>query len=215
MNTAILIQSVYPETDGVKMLELISPRHSEYCKNHDIDYACSPSNPLPYLDPKKGSWAKIELISRALAAGYKNVIWLDADTLIKDMKVDLRDGCIDDGIGACWHRIPQLHHWNVGALYISNTERVRNFITEWIGMYPGTDGWFEQGVFNKMAMQSNIVNTISDKWNATINYTEVPDAVVLGYHGAGDFEYRLNLMRSVLEILTFQEKAETDPDRVR
>jgi hypothetical protein len=60
------------------------------------------------------------------------------------------------------------------------------------------DGWAEQGIFNKMAMQNDIVQTISDKWNSTLKYTEVPDAVVIAYHGIGNPPERLQLMKDAL-----------------
>lgn len=199
---AVLIQQIYPDTEGVKLMELNRERNTEYCRLHEMDYWHRVENSLPGSDPLKGSWAKIELMRQALEAGYEYVIWLDADTLIRNMKSDLREAELYNHIGACWHRIPQLHHWNVGALYLSNSERVRSFVWEWLSGYPGlNDGWLEQGVFNRLAMQSDIVQTISDKWNATINFTEVPDAVVLGYHGAGDTKARYELMKEVLAEL--------------
>jgi hypothetical protein len=95
-----------------------------------------------------------------------------------------------------------LHHWNVGALYFSNTPLILAFLREWLAAYPGdNDGWNEQGVFNRLAMSSKIVQTISDRWNATFNHTECPDAVVLGYHGAGNTQQRIELMKSVIKEL--------------
>jgi hypothetical protein len=207
---AVLIQQIYPDTEGVKLLEMNVTRNREYCRMHNFDYWYRFENCLPGSDPLKGSWSKVELMRQALAAGYRYVIWLDADTLIYDFNTDLRLGVVPEHIGACWHRIPQLHHWNVGALYLSNTGRVRDFIGDWLAAYPGAnDGWMEQGVFNRLAMQSDIVQTISDRWNSTIHYTEVPDAVVLGYHGAGTTKERADLMQTVLHQLPTQ-KAETD-----
>jgi len=199
---ALLIQQIYPDTAGVKLLELNTERNSAYCLRHGFDYWHVVENVLPDTDPTRGSWSKIELMRRGLEAGYKYVIWLDADTLIRDLDADLREAVKMNYIGACWHRIPQLHHWNVGALYLGNGERVLEFVSAWLSQYPGlNDGWMEQGVFNRMAMTSDIVQTISDKWNATIGFTEVPDAVVLAYHGAGDTNARYELMKEVMEQL--------------
>ena len=117
------------------------------------------------------------------------------------METDLRDACIN-GIGACWHRLNGYNHWNVGVLYIKNTPEAVKFIDEWIAQYPGPrDGWNEQGVFNRMAMKSKVVQTISDRWNATLNYSFVPDAVVLGYHGNGTAQQRYDMMKATLERL--------------
>src|SRR5512146_2409030 len=159
--------------------------HSLYCEKHAFDYwhKVQDSSRGP---AERGGFGKLELIRDALDAGYQYVVWMDADAVIKDAKTDLRDAFVTDHIGVCYHRIPQLHHWNIGVAYYSNTGRVREFVRQWISEYPGNgDGWGEQGTFNRLAMKSDIVQTISDRWNATINYTEVPDAVVLGYHGFG------------------------------
>ena len=207
MNRTILIQQIYPDTLGVEVLELVRPHHAEYCFNLDFDYRCEIANPLPDCDPKLGSWGKIELIRQAMITGYEFIIWLDADTLIKDFDVDLRHAIEPGKIGACWHRIPQLNHWNVGALYISNSAETKKFIDDWLACYPPADGWMEQGAFNKLAFESDVVVTLSDKWNATIDVSMVPDAVVLGFHGQGNTEFRINMMRKALEKLFPVEKA--------
>ena len=205
-NNAILIQQIYPDTEGVALLELTKQRNRDYCIRWKMDFQCLASaSSVKYADPVPGSWSKVELIKFALAKGYQYVIWLDADTVIADLETDLRDGCVN-GIGACWQRIPQLNHWNVGALYMGNTPEIQNFIDEWLAGYPGLgDGWNEQGVFNKLARESRVVQTISDRWNATLNYTMVPDAVVLGYHGYGKTYERLQAMKDTLKQLEARE----------
>lgn len=211
MNNAILIQQVYPmETDSyLPMLELTKQRNRNYCARWQMDFQCLESaSSIKYADPKEGAWAKVELIKMALEKGYKYIIWLDADAMIKDIDTDLRDGCID-GVGACWMRIPQLNHWNVGVLYVTNTPQVKQFIDAWLAEYPGiNDGWYEQGVFNRLGMKSKVVQTVSDRWNATLNYSMVPDAVVLGFHGYGKTQERFEAMQSTLKSLEAREGME-------
>jgi hypothetical protein len=207
MNNALLIQQVYPNMpESFKpMLDLTYQRNRNYCIRWQMDYQCLESaGSVEHADPTKGSWAKVDLIKIALDKGYKFIVWLDADALIKDLDTDLRDGCID-GIGACWMRIPQLNHWNVGVLYITNTPQVKEFIDTWLANYPGERQWMEQGVFNKLAMQSKVVQTVSDRWNSTLNYSMVPDAVVLGYHGYGSAQDRLDAMTATLNELEVRE----------
>jgi hypothetical protein len=208
---ALLIQQIYPDTPGVEMLKLTEARHAEYCKRYGFDYMCLYENPVPEQDPLKGSWGKVRLISDALYDGYDYVVWLDADTLIVDFDADLRDAVVPFHIGACWHRIPQLNHWNVGALYIDNCQETRDFFDKWLTTYPGTTGWLEQGEFNTLAMRNKTVVTVSDKWNSTIDVSAVPDAVVLGFHGQGDTAYRINLMRDTMQTLS-EQKASTTQD---
>ena len=200
-NNAVLIQQIYPDTPGVEMLTMQVERNQTYCDIWGIDYQHMISNPAPDMLLEKGSWAKVALLEKALLAGYEYIIWLDADTIIADFETDLREACAPGKIGACWQRIPQLHHWNVGALYLTNTPLILAFLREWLVSYPGDKNWNEQGSFNQLAMQSKIVQTISDRWNATFNYTECPDAVVLGYHGAGNTTERIALMKSVIKEL--------------
>jgi len=203
MNDAVLIQQVYPGLGfpgrGEPMIELTRERNENYCKRWKIDYQVHIDPVVKEWEPKYGAWAKVELVRRALDTGYKYVIWLDADAMIYDLDTDLREAC--QGIGACWHRIPQLDHWNVGVMYFKNAPEVKDFINEWLNKYPGArDGWNEQGEFNRLAMKSKIVHTLSDRWNATLNVSMVPDAVVLGFHGQGDAEQRLALMEQALKI---------------
>lgn len=209
MNDAVLLQQCWVGNVGglgdyQPLLELTRERNEAYCKQHGFDYEALVGTINPkYADVKKGGWVKIEMIQQAIEKGYKYIVWLDPDTLIKDLGEDLRNGC-PEGIGACWHRIPQLNHWNVGALYIKNVSGVKEFMNEWLESFPGQRQWMEQGEFNRLAMKSGLVKTISDRWNATLNYSMVPDAVVLGYHGNGTAEQRLEMMKGTLKRMEAQ-----------
>lgn len=210
MNNAVLIQQAYPGKGYEEMINLTWDRNADYCNKWDFDYWTHIAPIVPEWDIKNGGWAKIELIRRALDKGYQYIVWLDADAMIYDLETDLRDGC-PKGIGASWHRIPQWNHWNVGVLLMQNTYEVREFIVSWIKEYPGAnDGWFEQGVFNRMGMKSKVVHTLSDKWNATLNVNMVPDAVILGFHGHGDAKQRYEAMKRISdkEAAKAQEKSE-------
>jgi len=123
--------------------------------------------------------------------------------MIIDFESTLEDAIVRDKIGACWHRIPQLNHWNVGVMYIHNSSDTREFIDKWLASYPPPrDGWNEQGVFNRMGREGNTVVTVSDKWNATIDVNMVPDAVVLGFHGQGGANDRYEMMSRTLEKIS-------------
>lgn len=214
MNNAVLIQQAYPGKGYEEMINLTWDRNADYCNKWDFDYWAHIDPIVPEWDIKNGGWAKIELIRQALDKGYQYIVWLDADAMIYDLETDLRDGC-PKGIGACWHRIPQLNHWNVGVMLMQNAYEVCEFIVNWIKEYPGAnDGWFEQGVFNRMGMKSKVVHTLSDKWNATLNVNMVPDAVILGFHGHGDAKQRYEAMKRISdkEAVKAQEKSEVHDD---
>lgn len=210
MNNAVLIQQAYPGKGFEPMIELTRERNAEYCKRFSFDYEVHIDAVNPEWKMEQGGWAKLLLIQDALQKGYKYIVWLDADAMIYDLDTDLRDGC-PNGIGACYHRIPQLSHWNVGVMLMQNSEDVRNFLTDWIAQFPGAgDGWFEQGVFNRLGMKSKVVHTLSDKWNATVNVNMVPDAVILGFHGYGDAKQRFEAMKRISdkEAAKAQDKSE-------
>jgi hypothetical protein len=203
MNNAVLIQQVWPEDYGtgsyVPLIELTKERNEAYCEQHHFDYVYQiGTEGLTKTNLLDGCWSKVEMMKRALAQGYEYIVWLDVDALIYDTDTDLRDAFVN-GIGACWMRIPQLHHWNVGVLYVRNTPQSIKFIDDWLALYPGGQQWREQGEFNKLALASKVVQTIADRWNATLNYSMVPDAVVLGYHGNGDAKQRYDMMQKTLQ----------------
>jgi hypothetical protein len=198
VNDAILIQHIHPGYGFEPLLDLNHDRNEAYCDRHHMDYWPERWNDERY-PAITGAWLKIVLMIQALEKDYQSIFWLDADTLIWDLETDLREAIQPGHIGACWHRIPQLHHWNVGALYLDNTPQVLRFLRAWLASYPAPpDGWNEQGVFNRLARASGTVVTVSDRWNATLDVNMVPDAVVLGFHGQGPAEHRLDLMKRTL-----------------
>jgi hypothetical protein len=210
--TTILLQHIHANTPGVPMLEMTKERHQRYCDRYGITYRATYENAAPEIPVEHGNWSRVKLIQNAMNEDFDVVIWLDADTLICDMDENITDAAQANKIGVCWHRIPQLHHWNIGALYIHNTDETKRFIDNWMNGYKDNDRqWLEQGVFNKLARQSKTVVTLSDKWNATLDVSMVPDAVVLGFHGQGDTAYRINEMKSTLDVLAKRESALASP----
>jgi hypothetical protein len=199
MNDAILIQAVSENCPHINLLKVTSARNMEYCLLHKFDMEMIVGGEAPL----QGDWQKVRLIRVAMALPYDFIIWLDADTLIADMKADLRDGCPPEKIGACRHFLRQNgcppSHLNVGALYISNCETTRKFVDEWLARAPGTTVpmWWEQGIFNDIA--GNTAVEIDNKWNATGNVNPSPTPVVMGFHGQGDVMTRFNLMVKALE----------------
>jgi hypothetical protein len=180
-----------------EMIELTRARNEAYCKKHHFDYSVvvGPTDPK-YSNIREGGWDKIKCIIEALMT-HNEVVWLDSDAIIRDLDTDLRGGFVD-GIGVCWHRYRGFDHWNTGVMYIRASSDVMIFLRNWLDAYPGTMPWMEQGVFNTMAMSSKIVQTISDRWNATLDCSMVPDAVVLGFHGFGLAPQRYEAMKQAL-----------------
>ncbi len=195
-NDCLLIQQVSENSEHINLLKITTVRNLDYCLLHKTDYELLVSGNV--LD--QGGWEKVRLIRAAMELPYKYIVYLDADTVIVDMKSDLRDGCPPDKIGACRHILTNppysayLDHLNVGALYVSNCEATRAFVDEWLAGFPGTTDppWYEQGVFNRL--RGDIVIEIDAKYNATGQVNPSPNPVVLGFHGQGDVRQRFDLM---------------------
>lgn len=201
MSKAILIQQVYTGSPYSELLAFQFGRNLNYCKAHDMDYSVNYGNIVEQWKLEYGGWAKTALIWGALNK-YEHVIWLDVDTLIADLSADLRDGCPAFGIGMTLHN-PAHPVYNVGAMYVTNSEEVRAFIYEWMGWYPGPiGGWYEQAMINlliQIPKFSNMVTPIDYKWNSTrAANIHVDNAVVEGFHGEGDYARRLQLMKEFL-----------------
>lgn len=201
MRNAIILQQAYtPDSDSgffYDMLRLTVNRHAAYARAWQMDYVAYFGDYTQERNVYTGSWHKIAMIRDALEKGYEYVFWVDTDAGIMDFGVDLRTAFTGDGdIGAAEHdahNIPA--HLNVGVLYIRNTERARQFVSEWWDSFPGEKQWVEQGSFNKLREKyPEIVFKMDDKWNATVGTNEVDDPIVKGWHGI-PYGKRFDLMK--------------------
>jgi hypothetical protein len=200
MNNALIIQQV--NTDGgifKDMLRLTFLRHSAYANAHKMDYSVKIGDIAP--EQLRGAWHKIYLLRDALLAGYEYAFWIDADAAITGVDVDLRtafDGK-DANILACVHDAHGISkHLNVGVLFVRNTPETLDFMNDWINEYPGDLQWMEQGSFNKLAEQyPDLVASMDDKFNATVDVNMVIDPVITGWHGL-PVVTRYDMMKSAL-----------------
>lgn len=196
MNDCLLIQHVSEGCPQINLLKIVAARNLEYCLLHKMDYRME----IRGEAPRQGHWDAIRMVRAEMEKGYKYIVYLDADTIIKDMKADLREGCPPEKIGACRHVLKKqdygidLDHLNVGALYFSNCDATRAFVDKWLDGYPGTTEppWWEQGVMNKI--NDGTVVAIDNKYNATGKVNPSPSPVVLGFHGQGDVKRQFDLM---------------------
>jgi glycosyltransferase involved in cell wall biosynthesis len=212
-NDTLLIQQVSKNYSGANMLGLTYARNVDYCLKHKIDYQTiiADIDKFDARRPGEVGWGKVSIIRQAMdVKHYKNIFYLDADTIIADTNIDLRDACIPDKVGAVWHDLNQggqiLGHYNVGVLAFSNTEKTRKFVEEWLAQFPGTTEfpWWEQGVFNRLGAEQNIINRLDAAWNSVNYVNSCPHPVILGFHGFPD---RYNAMKEALAKL---EKEQDD-----
>lgn len=199
MNKTVLLQQVYPKMTYLPLLVECFERNVVYCEGHDIDYMAIMSEEK---DIAHGGWDKIFHIQEMLKK-YELVIWLDVDAIIFDLQRDLREVPLPpDSIGAVKFMLP-IQHMNVGVMYFRSGENVNKFIEEWLSHYPGQGAWREQEVFNMM--KNKTVVSLPVEWNRNYDMNPSAKPVIMGFHGYGDAERRLELMRKVLIERVFGE----------
>jgi hypothetical protein len=167
-------------------------RNTNYCERYGLDYQFFSSE---IKDIVYGGWDKVYRMQDALK--YDLVIWLDADAIIFDTEKDLKDVPIpEDSIGAVRFSIP-VSHLNVGVLYIKPGEHSSEFVSMWLSEFPGQGSWHEQEAFNRI--RNDCVVELPQEWNRNYDHNPFANPVVMGFHGYGEADYRIGLMRKVLE----------------
>jgi hypothetical protein len=156
-------------------------------------------------DVRTGGWSKIKMMIDCIEKGYEYVFWIDTDAAIVDFSTDLRSAFTDKYIGCCEHdtknfikeyQIPT--HLNVGVTFVKNGEGVLSFLKKWWDSFPGEQRWVEQGSFNKLAKESDLVFKMDDKYNATVNVNMCENPVIIGWHGVTPNNKRFALMKQTL-----------------
>lgn len=189
----VICQHIYKDSEYDELIRVTFNRHKSYCENYGIDYSFQVGN-LNYAgspDRTVGDWYKVIMIQRLLKE-HELVIYLDADTMIYDLSFDL--STVEnppDTIGAVIFprrikpngKLVYNSHYNVGALYVRNGERVQKFLEKWLGYYPGTPTWYEQGVFNDIL--DGTIYPLPYEYNHTSTaHPESNSIKVKGYHSA-------------------------------
>lgn len=198
MNDSVIINMCNSSGEFHDSMRLTYQRHAVYAISHKMDYWHIMGDMHP--DRLRGGWDKVDIIRKALSAGYQYVFWIDADACIVDNKSDLRDAFQGD-IGACIHdanNIPK--HYNVGVLFIRNSNLVREFFDDWWDSYPGSVQWMEQGAFNDLLATDkykDLLFRMDDRYNATVNVNMVKNPVIMGWHGVRPLATRFKLMKNI------------------
>lgn len=207
MRDALLIQMAYSGSGYAELIALAYPRHVGYALRHGFDYLVYVGSTLQREEPPRGAWEKVFLVQQALERGYDFVVYLDADTLIANMAVDLREALRDKpfSIGACWHP-GRGGHLNSGVLFFRRTRDAVHFIRHWLGERGREeDKWQEQAVLNRMAHEEKfkaVVGIISDVYNATRRAgTYTDEAIIIGYHSPETVAERLARMKADMDRL--------------
>lgn len=201
MKDAVLIQvGIGPASE---LLQLTEHRHAAWAERHGMDY-------FPAFDPIIGrhpAWKKIDLASSALKVGYRHVVVLDADTVVRDPSADPREA-LEPGAQLGMVFIPGVPyldrapgHWQTGAIYIRTGAEVSYFLHQvWDrgGEQPDVPYWHEQATVNELLLDRGYswVQKLSDAWNSTWCLNPCDNAFVLGFHGT--HANKLQLMSDAL-----------------
>lgn len=224
MNNAIIIQQCLSTNawtgawSGIfyDQLRLTQPRHMAYARAQHFDYWSIFADVHPEMP--RGAWPKVWLIKDALERGYEYVAWLDTDAAVMNMDCNLRDALPADKFIGCVKHDPERSdylkklevppHYNVGVIYVRNSERTREFFESWLETHPGHPRWMEQGSFNELVVgqYADLMHQVDDTWNATVNVNMVNNPNVFGWHGVMPPERRLAMMVNALQndFLTFR-----------
>ncbi|MFA5208295.1 MAG: putative nucleotide-diphospho-sugar transferase [Candidatus Paceibacterota bacterium] len=186
------------------MLRLTFQRHAAYAMSHKMDYQCYIGDYALDKGVLTGAWHKIKMIIDALERGYEYVFWLDTDTAIVGDE-DLRNAFTDKFIGCCEHKSDKFPkewqvptHLNVGVVFVKNGKGVLDFMRKWWDSFPGDKRWMEQGSFNELVKESDLIFKLDDRFNATVNVNEVEKPVILGWHGIQPASKRFSMMKATM-----------------
>jgi nucleotide-diphospho-sugar transferase len=185
----VIIQQVYPKGGYINLIREQFFDNIQYCERYEIDYRFFWGEIKPV---EHGGWDKLFHIRDCFS--YDLIMWLDSDAIIKNPR-DIREVPLpEDSIGAVKFMMP-IPHFNMGVLYVKPGRRVEAFFEKWVGEYPGRGAWHEQEVFNRI--KNECVVELPAEWNRNFDNNPFANPVIMGFHGFGDSNNRLNLIRKV------------------
>ncbi len=185
----------YENRNNLQYVKIHNKNISEYCKKWNYKYKfTSKCNTNPY-------WCKIYLVLEALETGlYDYVVWLDSDTVIKDMKIDISQiiNKYNSDIYIGSDNNQKFSICNSGVFVIKNSANGIKFLMDCINMAPtycfNFDGsinghWaascYEQGILNLL---------ISDAYS---DFTTVlPNDIIFNYNKCSDNVFIMHLYAS-------------------
>jgi galactosyl transferase GMA12/MNN10 family len=162
-----------------------TPRHLAYCEKFGFEFRAY----TQFIDQSLNvSWNKVLMLRNLLAEGVPYIVYMDADTMIQNMNLDLREATPPFAwLGLSAHPTAWLgrnFHYNCGVMYIRNVPVAHQFFDiVWQNRGKFED---EQTVMNAMLldhrMQAGFV-TLPHQWNANINSMPHHDAIIAAWHG--------------------------------
>lgn len=158
MSDRLLIRAISGAGDGYEPFVLATEGlYHAYAKHCGADYLCFVGKRDPHMTRDEGvlhaSWNRVPLILEAFTSGYRQVVWMDADTLV----IDLKPGnnvfdAHDDGVPFHTIRVPRMNGdgWmeNDGVIVAANTPEARAAYEQfWTDRHAPIPGW-QQGHYD-------------------------------------------------------------------
>ena len=190
--------------DHQKLLDLTSGIHRKYCQDHGFDYWCIYGVPRG-LDGRHTYWAKVALLLQGIAAGYEQVVWLDADTLIVT-----EEDLPRHTLGMTWNKGLDKEgfydHFNCGAIYA--TDDAEWFLQDWDSTDEKDHPWHDQHALHIARQKWGIdspITAIDRRWNST-PFTPSDNPAVLAWHGYGTLQDRHEAMQEAVKTFLLQKE---------
>jgi hypothetical protein len=198
----LLSYGLPPDFSG--MIEDHWERHERYCRLHDYVHLAFTEQ----ISHHPVQWEKIARIRSLLSPnGPSHIIYLDPDSVINRMEVDLRNALPEFAwLGLVisadpWDRTS--FHWNSDVMYIRNCQASREFFDAVWNLYGrqyDPNGWADQRAINSLLFNSpdfqNGLVTLPHEWNANISKESVNNAIVITWRSHRDPEQRRAEMKA-------------------
>jgi hypothetical protein len=207
----------------LEMLNVSHSKHYEYAQKWGYDFIKRYGR-YPGCYSGYCGWDKVFIIRDLLAEGYDYVAWIDSDAIIIRNDQDLIDANPEHALGMRIHRFGlPWEHWHCGVMYANNKFNALDLFNLWISKKPleethisdwaldpnceqtvlnrfaGPHNWHERCGVPRFEEQLDLFKT-KRKWDLIPgggnSPTDEQEAVVLGFHGLGSGEDRLNMMKA-------------------
>lgn len=124
------------------MLRIAVPTFSDYASRHGYDLFV-PAKPPDGFD-RPASWAKVLLIRSLIDRGYEEVLWLDADVVIRRHDRDIADDCGPEPLHMVVHETEDGSVPNCGVWFVRSA--AAEFLSQVWGRtgFRREGGWWEQ-----------------------------------------------------------------------
>lgn len=177
------------------MLAISRSHHERYCARLGIAYSADDKTPVA---DKRPHWRKVSLVLEAFAAGFDEVLWLDADSVVIDTSVDVFDfSGYEISCCECYDSPREPRHFNTGVVFFKRTDATLRFVETWNGIADDHVGWADQKAF-VMLMQDranrDLLTVMPNRLNWVPVHMETTAPIIGSAHGA-PHELREQLMR--------------------